>query len=132
MNIQPLLEALDLQEDAARALADDLRAQTEDLQARLREAEMHLEHFTITRKTVTGLADRLPAVAPDLPDHPDYPRILAALNHTTEPLRAKDLCEVLGHEQLPKNVKGNRAKLKRLVKLGILTEADIGNFARKQ
>ncbi|MBO8185268.1 hypothetical protein [Streptomyces spirodelae] len=28
-------------------------------QARLREAEPHLEHLAITRKTVTGLAGRL-------------------------------------------------------------------------
>ncbi|MGA5795752.1 hypothetical protein ACPC27_14220 [Streptomyces cellulosae] len=68
MNIRPLLDALDLQEDAARALADDLRAQI----------------------------------------------------------------DTLGHELLPKNVEGTRAKLKRLVELGLLTEADTGNFARKQ
>ncbi|MFD1275267.1 hypothetical protein ACFQ51_38050 [Streptomyces kaempferi] len=123
MNIQPLLDALDLQEDAARALADGLRAQIDDLQSRLREAETHLEHLAITRRTVTGLADRLPAVVPDLPEHPDYPRILDAFNHATGPLRAKDVCEALGHELLPKNVEGTRAKLKRLVKLGILTEA---------
>lgn len=52
--------------------------------------------------------------------------------HATGPLRAKDACEALGHELLPKDVEGTRAKLKRLVKLGILTEADTGNFARKQ
>lgn len=92
MNIQPLLDALDLQEDAARALADDLRAQIDDLQTRLRQAETHLEHLAITRKTVTGLADRLPAAAPDLPEHPDYPRILDAFNHATGLLRAKDVC----------------------------------------
>lgn len=128
MNIRPLLEALDLQEDAARALTDDLRAQIDDLQARLREAETHLEHLAITRKTVTALADRLPASPPE---HPDYPRILAAFNEATGPLRAKDICQALGHEPLPKNIEGTRAKLKRLVKLGILTEADTGNFARK-
>ncbi|WP_246097748.1 hypothetical protein [Streptomyces botrytidirepellens] len=104
VNIRPLLDALDLQEDAARALADDLHAQIDRLKTRLREAEMHLEHLTITRKTVTGLADRLSTVAPDLPEHPDYPRILAAFNHATGPLRAKDACEALGHELLPKNV----------------------------
>ncbi|WP_406466533.1 hypothetical protein OH738_01500 [Streptomyces hirsutus] len=72
MNIQPLLEALDVQEDAARALADDLRGQITELQGRLREAETHLEHLAITRKTVTALADRLPAQAAsaDLPEHP--------------------------------------------------------------
>lgn len=132
MNIHPLLQALDLQEDAARALADDLRVQIDDLQARLREAETHLEHLAITRKTVTGLADRLPTSPPELPEHPDYPRILAAFNESTGPLRAKDVCQALGHEPLPKNIEGTRAKLKRLVKLGILTEADTGCFARQQ
>jgi hypothetical protein len=72
VNIQPLLEALDVQEDAARTLTDDLRTQIEELQARLREVETHLEHLTITRKTVTVLADRIPtrAASPDLPEHP--------------------------------------------------------------
>ncbi|WP_326693717.1 MULTISPECIES: hypothetical protein [unclassified Streptomyces] len=131
MNIQPLLEALELQEQAARALADDLREQIDGLQNRLREAETHLEHLAITRTTVTSLADRLPAAAPDLPEHPDYPRILAAFNHATGPIRARDVCQALGHELLPKNVEGTRAKLKRLVRLGILIEADTGSFARK-
>ncbi|WP_210590869.1 hypothetical protein [Streptomyces sp. GESEQ-35] len=132
MNIQPLLDALDLQEDAARAQANDLRTQIGELQTRLREAESHLEYLAITRKTVTGLADRLPAVPPALPEHPDYPRILAVFNEATGPLRAKDICEALDHSLLPKNIEGTRAKLKRLVKLGILTEVDTGSFARKQ
>ncbi|MGY1584575.1 hypothetical protein [Streptomyces sp. MN13] len=132
MNIQPLIDALNLQKDAARALADDLRAHIDDLQTRLQGAETHLEHLAITRKTVTGLTDRLPLGPPDPPKHPDFPRILDAFNHATGPLRAKDVCEALGHELLPKNVGGTRAKLKRVVKLGILTETDTGNFARKQ
>ncbi|POX58595.1 hypothetical protein C3492_36640 [Streptomyces sp. Ru62] len=132
MNIRPLLDALDLQEDAARALADDLRAQIDTLQTRLREAETHIEHLAITRKTVTGLSDRLPVSAPELPEHPDHPRILAVFNEATGPLRARDVCQILGHELLPKNIEGTRAKLKRLVKLATLTENDTGNFARKQ
>ncbi|MFE5163005.1 hypothetical protein ACFRNT_31770 [Streptomyces sp. NPDC056697] len=40
--------------------------------------------------------------------------------------------QVLGHELLPRNIEGTRVKLKRLVKLAILIEADTGNFARKQ
>lgn len=132
MNIQPPLDALDLQEDAARALADGLRAQIGDLQTRPREAETHLEHLAITRETVTDLADRLPATTPDLPEHPDYPRILTAFNHATGPLRARDVCEALGHELLPRNVEGTRAKLTRLVELGILAEADTGDFVRRQ
>ncbi|MBP0932492.1 hypothetical protein J0X20_02430 [Streptomyces sp. KCTC 0041BP] len=132
MNIQPLLDALGIQEDAARTIADDLRTQIGELQARLREAETHLEHLAITRKTVTALADRLPAVPPDLPEHPDYPRILGVFNDVVGPLRTRDVCEALDHELLPKNIEGTCAKLKRLVKLGILTEADAGGFTRKQ
>ncbi|WP_331725073.1 hypothetical protein OG783_33705 (plasmid) [Streptomyces jietaisiensis] len=73
MNLQPLLDALDLQEDAARTLADELRAQIDELQTRLREVDAHLEHLVITREIVTGLADRFPVGAPDLPKHPDSP-----------------------------------------------------------
>ncbi|MER7466161.1 hypothetical protein [Streptomyces sp. NPDC097981] len=43
MNIQPLLDAFGIQEDAVRALTDGLRAQITELQARLQEAEMHLK-----------------------------------------------------------------------------------------
>jgi len=93
VNLRPLHDAMDLTADAARALAEDLRTQVDDLQTRLRKAETHREHLAITRKTITGLADRLPAIAPDLPEHPDYPRILAASYHATGPLRAKDVCE---------------------------------------
>ncbi|MEU2264743.1 hypothetical protein ABZ557_31775 [Streptomyces sp. NPDC019645] len=132
MNLQPLLDALGIQEEAARGLADDLRTRIGELQARLREAETHLEHLAITRKTVTGVADRLPAAPPDLPKHRDYPRILGVFNDATSPLRARDVCEALDHELLPKNIEGTRAKLKRLVKLDILTEADTGSFTRKQ
>ncbi len=132
MNLQPLLDALGIQEEAAQAIADDLCAQIGELQAQLREAETHLEHLAITRKTVTGLADRLPAVPPDLPEHPDYPRILGVFNDVTGPLRARDVCEALDHELLPKNIEGTRAKLKRLVKLSILTEVDVGSFTRNQ
>lgn len=85
MNVEPLLDALGLQEAAARALADDLRTQIDELHGRLREAETHLEHLAITRKTVTALADRIPAQAdsPDLPEHPDYPE--SSLSSTRPP-----------------------------------------------
>ncbi|MEW2437811.1 hypothetical protein AB0952_27265 [Streptomyces caniferus] len=87
MKIQPLLDAIGIKENAARAVADDLHTQIEELQARLREAETHLEHLTITRKTVIVLADQIPAQAdsPELPEHPDYPRMLAVFNEATAP-----------------------------------------------
>lgn len=37
----------------------------------------------------------------------------------------------MGHELMPKNVEGARAKPKRLVKLDILTEIDTGIVTRK-
>ncbi|WLQ53842.1 hypothetical protein P8A21_40685 (plasmid) [Streptomyces poriferorum] len=67
-----------------------------------------------------------------MPEHPDYPRILAVFNESTGPLRARDICEALDHELLPKNIEGTRAKLKRLVKLDLLSEDDVGSFATKQ
>ncbi|MFI1585313.1 hypothetical protein [Embleya sp. NPDC020630] len=132
MNIRPLLDALGLQEDAARTLADDLRTQVDALQTRLRETEAHIEHLAITRETVTALADRLPTrpTSPDLPEHPDYPRVLAVFNEATGALRARDVCEALDHEPLPKNIERTRTKLKRLVKLGLLTDAGSGSFAK--
>jgi hypothetical protein len=96
-----LLEALALQEDAALSLAGDLR-------------------------TAPG-PDRLARP----PEHPDYPHILAVFNEATGPLRARDVCEALDHELLPKNIEGTRAKLKRLVKLDLLAEADAGSFTTK-
>jgi hypothetical protein len=134
VNLKPLLDALAIQEDAARSMAEDLGVQIAELQARLREVESHLEHLDITRKTVTALADRLPAGAdsPDLPEHPDYSRILAVFHEATGPLKARDVCQALGHALLPKHIEGARAKLKRLVKLDTLTEIEPGNFTRKQ
>ncbi|MGP3972247.1 hypothetical protein ACTWQH_31950, partial [Streptomyces sp. 6N223] len=48
------------------------------------------------------------------------------------PLRARDVCEALDQELLPKNIERTRAKLKRLVKLNILTEPKAGSFTRNQ
>lgn len=78
--------------------------------------------------------ERLPThpASSDLPEHPDYPRILTVFNEATGPLRARDVCEALDHDLLPKNIEGTRAKLKRLVKLDVLTEIDTGSFTTKQ
>lgn len=52
------------------------------------------------RKTVTGLATGSPHPRPELPEHSDYPRILAVCNEAIGPLRAKDVCQALDHELL--------------------------------
>ncbi|MEV5486132.1 MULTISPECIES: hypothetical protein [Streptomyces] len=59
------------------------------------------------------------------------PRVLTVFNKATGLLQAPDVCEALVHELLPKNIEGARAKLKRLVKLDILTEVDARSFTRK-
>ncbi|MGW4103088.1 hypothetical protein [Streptomyces sp. NPDC004976] len=115
----------------------ELRTRIDALQDQLREAELRLEHLTITRTTVAGLADRIPTQAAglsgslELPEHPDYPRILAVFNDAAGPLRARDICEALDFELLPKHVERTCAKMKRLVTLGVLAEAEPGTFSRK-
>jgi hypothetical protein len=137
VNLNPLLQALDLQEDAVRVLADDLRTRIGTLQAQLLEAELRLEHLAITRTTITGLADRIPVQSADpsgsleLPEHPDHPRIVAVFNETAGPLRARDICQALDSGLLPKHIARTRAKMKRLVTLGILTETEPGTFSKK-
>lgn len=54
------------------------------------------------------------------------------VKEATGPLRARDVCEALDHDLLPKNIEGTRAKLKRLVNLDVLTEIDTGSFTTKQ
>ena len=66
---------------------------------------MHLEHLVITRKTVTGLADRLP-LSP--PEHPDYPPGHRRLQRVDRPPAGQGRLSTLGHELLPKNVEGTR------------------------
>ncbi|MET9074490.1 hypothetical protein ABZX95_20450 [Streptomyces sp. NPDC004232] len=71
--------------DAARTLADDLRTRIDDLRTRLRETETRLKRLAITRRTVAGFADRLPASPLEPPEHPYYPRIPTAFNEATGP-----------------------------------------------
>ncbi|MYW03287.1 hypothetical protein [Streptomyces sp. SID3343] len=66
----------------------------------------------------------LPAGARGLPPHP------RRLERGRRPLRAREVCEALDHELLPKNIESSRAKLKRLVKLDIFTEIDAGSCTR--
>lgn len=89
--IQPLLDALDIQENAARAPADGLRTRIAGLRDRLRETETHREHLAITRKTATVLADRLPTqpASPNPPEHPDHPRQAETPGQSRRPRRSR-------------------------------------------
>jgi hypothetical protein len=94
VNLQPLIDRLASCEPQATARAEQLRAQIEDLAARLGEAEQELEHLRITRKTVLALpeeAEAPPAGPADLPEHPDYQRILTVFAvGARRPLRARE------------------------------------------
>ncbi|BAU88107.1 hypothetical protein SLA_7241 [Streptomyces laurentii] len=90
--------------EAAWALADDLRGQITELHSRLRKAETRLEHLAIILETITGFAEPAPGRPAGPARAPDYPQILAVFNAATGPLRARDVCEALGHELLPKNI----------------------------
>lgn len=68
--------------------------------------------------------------APVLSEHPAYQQVLTILADTGQPMRARDLCLALDLPLVRKNVENTRAKLKRLVSLGILTETEPGLFAQ--
>jgi hypothetical protein len=133
VNIDPLLDRLADREREITDEAQRLRAQIDQLTARLTESEQELEHLRITRRTAAALAADLAEPAPprpDLPEHPLYPQILAAFADTGRPLRARDLCDALDLGFEPKSIEGMRAKLKRLVGRGLLTEPEPGLFAQ--
>ncbi|PJN32395.1 hypothetical protein CG747_42660 [Streptomyces sp. CB02959] len=60
---------------------------------------------------------------------PGSHEILAAFEKADGALRAKDVCQALDTGKEPRHVDGIRAKLKRLVSRGILTEPEPGLFA---
>jgi hypothetical protein len=135
--VKPLLERIDEREQAIADQAEMVRAQIEELTARLGELDEHLEHLRITRKTILGLADepdsgqaRGSSSVPALPEHPAYQQIMTAFTDTGGPLRARDLCLALDLPIVPKNTEGIRSKLKRLVSRGILAEIEPGLFAQ--
>lgn len=86
-----------------------------------------MERLEITRETVLELATEDGAPAPE-PLPPGYPEILALFEQHTDGLRAKDVCHTLGLGIEPRHTEGVRAKLKRLVNRGILTDPEPGLF----
>lgn len=75
---------------------------------------------------------RTPADEPDprpaVPQHPAYQQVLAAFAEARNPLRARDLCQALDLDIVPKNIESTRHRLKRPVSRGILTESEPGLF----
>jgi len=123
--VRQLLDSIELRER-------QLTAQAGELAARLHEMEAEREALQVTAKTIRAMAAGLdldqPA-APALPDGTAYQQIMGVFDHEQRPLRARDLCLALDLPTLPKHTEGTRAKLKRLVSLGFLDEAEPGLFS---
>jgi hypothetical protein len=130
-----LLDRIDAREKALTSQIEQLQAQIEELTGRLRDLDQDLDHLRITRKTLLVLADEpdpalLPPPAAVVPDHPAYQQILTLMADIDQPSRARDLCLALDLPLVRKNIENTRAKLKRLVSLGILVEIEPGLFAQ--
>jgi outer membrane protein TolC len=129
-----LLDRIDAREQALTSQIEQTQAQIEELTGRLRDLDQDLDHLRITRKTLLALASEPdpapPPPTPALPDHPAYQQILTVLVDTGQPTRARDLCLALDLPLVRKNIENTRAKLKRLVGLGILAEIEPGLFAQ--
>ncbi|MFG2731543.1 hypothetical protein [Streptomyces canus] len=131
--VKAILEHIETRERELADQAGQFRARIEELTRQLGELDAESENLRITRKTLLALPLPSPATGsdrPDLPDHPAYQQILAALADAGRPMRARDLCQALDLPILPKNTEGIRSKLKRLVSRSILIEPEPGLFAR--
>jgi hypothetical protein len=132
MNHEQVLELITTRETVATAHAEQLRTQIAALTEQLAVADAELADLATTRSTLlrlTGSTDRGPAPTDATVASPAYQQILAVFAATANPLRAKDICVALGTGTAAKNTESLRAKLKRLVTRGVLTEPESGLFA---
>jgi polyhydroxyalkanoate synthesis regulator phasin len=130
VNPAPFLEVITARESAATVAADELREQIHALSEQLNALETELADLATTRTTLLRLAghpdDGQSADAP--PTGPSYQQILAVFGTAEHPLRAKDICQALGIGTTANHTESLRAKLKRLVTRGVLTEDQPGLF----
>ncbi|MFE5177674.1 hypothetical protein [Streptomyces sp. NPDC056634] len=133
--VTPLMERIDARERELVGDAEQIRAQMDELTARLRELDEEIGNLVVTRKPLLALPPAAPEPSeepPVLPNHPAYQQILNAFAETPGPKRARDLCQVLDLPLTPKTIESTRHKLKRLVSLGVLTETEPGLFAQRR
>lgn len=129
--MQSILDLITERQAVVAAAIATLREQMGKLTDELRAAETELNDLATTRTTLTRLTSMSEAAMPDTaaPDNTVYQQIITAFTTgTSTTMRAKDVCHVLGIGTEPKDTEGVRAKLKRLVKRGILTESQAGLF----
>lgn len=122
-----LLDKIEARQQLVREIAGQLREQIALLTEQLAAAERTLERLDITRATMLDLAAE-DGIEPPEPLPPGYREVLAAFEQAGHGLRAKEICEILGIGTEPRHTESVRAKLKRLVDRGILTEPEPGLF----
>ncbi|MGK4584941.1 hypothetical protein [Kitasatospora sp. HPMI-4] len=122
------LDEVEARQLLVRETAEQLREQIARLTEQLAAAEGTLKRLEITRETLAELAAEN-GIQPPEPLPPGYREILAAIEKAEDGLRAKDVCQALRLGTEPKRTESTRAKLKRLVTRGILTEPEPGQFA---
>jgi hypothetical protein len=131
VNPAPILDLITAREAAAGLAAGQLREQISVLSQQLAALETELADLATTRTTLLRLGghtdDGQPADTP--PGNPAYQQILAVFTTAEHKLRAKDICHALGVGTTANHTESLRAKLKRLVARGILTEDEPGLFA---
>ena len=125
------LEKIADREKAVTETLEQLQVQVAALTGQLRELDAELHDLAVARKVILTLGEDEPAPAthPGLPDNPVYQHVLTVLTEAQAPLRAKDLCRALDTGTGPNHIETMRAKLKRLVTTGLVTEGEPGLFA---
>ncbi|SQD95649.1 conserved hypothetical protein [Parafrankia sp. Ea1.12] len=131
MSVREVLEQIEARRARVGRTVEELREEIARLTERLTATEQALERLEITRETVLELAAENDT-APATPLPPGYREVLAVFTRDGNGLHAKDACQALGTGTEPRHVENMRAKLKRLVERGVLTEPDPGLFVLPQ
>ncbi|TPQ21195.1 hypothetical protein [Streptomyces sporangiiformans] len=126
--MRELLDRIEARQAAAREEIGRLREQITQLTGRLSAAERSLERLEITRETLLDLAEETDTGGP-APLPSAYRQILALFEQGEDGLHAKDVCQALGLGTEPRHTENTRAKLKRLVSRGMLTESEPGKWS---
>jgi uncharacterized membrane protein len=130
VNHESILDLINVRDTAATTQAAQLREQIATLTEQLSVVETELADLATTRSTLlrlTGTADG-PTPADTTLASTAYQQILAVFATTGSGLRAKDICRTLGVGTTANHTESLRAKLKRLVARGVLTEPEPGLF----
>jgi hypothetical protein len=131
-----LLVRLEARERQIAVEAEGAHEQITQLTAQLAALAQGADHIAITRKTLLGLPEVVPAEtaapSPVAPQGPAYQQILAVFADADTPLRARDVCEAMDLHLIPNNINNIRGKLKRLTRNAILIETEPGLFATPQ